>query len=278
MLFGAIGYTILENSLLFPDLKIILISDKHDEDNKYCTSINGDIINSIDISEYLKKLIEKNYTILLEEIPYLGELVTLWNDSDHVMTIRKLYLDCIKDEKIKDKIFAFDIRLDLVKNMSSDYYLEKKLIDYIENIQKFFLLEYDELKELKKLKIYNSNIDKSFLGKYYYDILKKYYFFIKTYQLYLNYKIKDIPTNNEVYDTIDLLLSHIIEFYCTCLIFDLIDKTNRIVVYCGLYHTENIKKNLIKYFKFNKITDRGIVSLEDIDNITQTCSDIPIKL
>lgn len=275
MLFGAIGYTILENSLIFPNLKVILISDKHDEDEKSCKSKSGEIIDSIDISEYLKKLIEKKYTVLLEEIPYLGELVTLWNDSDHVMTIRKLYLECMKDERLKDKIYAFDIRLELVKNMSSEYYLEQKLIDYLKNIQKFFLLEYDEL---KKLKIYNSNIDNSFLGKYYYDILKKYYFFIKTYQQYLNYKIKDIPKYSEVYDTIDLLLANIIEFYCVSLIFDLINKTNRIVVYCGLYHTENIKKNLIKYFKFNKIIDKGIVSLEDIDNITQTCSDIPIKI
>ena len=137
MLFGAIGYTILENSLLFPNLKIILISDKHDEDEKSCKSKSGEIIDSIDISEYLKKLIEKKYTVLLEEIPYLGDLVTLWNESDHVMTIRKLYLECIKNYKTKDRIFAFDIRLDLVKNMSSEYYLDQKLIDYIENMQKF---------------------------------------------------------------------------------------------------------------------------------------------
>ena len=275
MLFGAIGYTILEDSSLFPNLRIILISDKHDEEEKYCKTKNGEIIESIDISEYLKKLIEKNYIVLLEEIPYLGELVTLWNDSDHVMTVRKLYIDCIKDKKLKDKIFAFDIRLDLVKNMTSEYYLEQNLFDYLENIQKFFLLEYDYLKDLK---IYNSNIDNSFLGKYYYNILKKYYFFIKTYQKYLNYKIKDIPNYREVYDTIDMILSHIIEFYCVSLIFDFIDRSEKIVVYCGLYHTQNIKNNLIKYFKFNKITDNGIVSLEDVDNITQTCSDIPIKL
>jgi hypothetical protein len=275
MLFGAIGYTILEDSLLFPNLRIILISDKHDEEEKYCKTKDGEIIDSIDISEYLKKLIEKKYTVLLEEIPYLGELVTLWNNSDHVMTIRKLYLDYIKDDKFKDNIFAFDIRLDLVKNMSSEYYLEQKLFNYIENIQKFFLLEYDYLEDLK---IYNKNIDKSFLGKYYYDILKKYYFFIKSIQPYLGYKIKDIPNYNEVYDTIDLILSHIIEFYCIAKIFDLIDKTNRIVVYCGLYHTQNIKNNLIKYFKFNKIIDNGVVSLEDTDNITHTCSNIPIKL
>lgn len=275
MLFGAIGYTILEKSLLFPNLKVILISDKHDEDNKICKSQNGEIVNSIDIADYLKKLIEKNYTVLLEEIPYQGELVTLWNDSDHVMTVRKLYLECVNNSKTKNNIFAFDIRLDLVKNMSSEYYLEQKLIDYLENIQQFFLLEYDAL---KKLRIYNRNIDNSLLGKYYYDILKKYYFFIKTYQPYLNYKIKYIPKYNEVYDTIDLLLSHIIEFYCVSLIFDLIEKTNKIVIYCGLYHTENIKNKLIEYFKFNKITDKGVVSLNDIEDITQTCSDIPIKL
>jgi len=275
MLFGAIGYTILEDSLLFPNLKIILISDKHDEEEKYCKTKDGNIIDSIDISEYLKKLIEKNYIVLLEEIPYLGELVTLWNNSDHVMTVRKLYLDCIKDDKFKDNIFAFDIRLELVKNMSSEYYLEQKLFDYLENIQKFFLLEYNNL---KKLTIYNKNIDRSFLGSYYYDILKKYYFFIKKYQPYLRYKIKDIPNYNKVYNTIDMLLSHIIEFYCVSIIFDLINKNNKIVVYCGLYHTQNIKNNLIKYFNFNKITDNGIVSLENVDSIIQTCSNIPIKL
>jgi hypothetical protein len=272
MLFGAIGYTILQNSLLFPNLKIILISDKHDEENKICKSSDGNMVESVLISDYLKELIKKDYILLLEEVPSTAELVTLWNDSEHVQSIRQLYLDTLKDDKLKNKIYAFDIRLDLVKNMSPDYYKEQKLSDYLENIQKFFVLESDLFINLA---IYNKNIDKSFLGKYYYELLYKYYFFIMNYKSYLSFKIKDIPNYNEVFDTIEMILSNIIEFFCVAKLFDLINKNNKIIIYCGLYHTQNIKKQLIKYFKFTKITDNGIVDLNDINKISQNCSDFP---
>jgi hypothetical protein len=275
MLFGAIGYTILEKSLLFPNIKIILISDKHDEENKSCKSPDGNIVDSVLISDYLKELIKRDYILLLEEVPSNAELVTLWNDSEHVQSTRQLYLDIKSNEKLKDKIYAFDIRLDLVKNMSPDYYKEQILKIYLENIQKFFLLESDLCKELQ---IYTSNIDRSFLGKYYYEILSKYYFFIMSQKSFLGYKIKDIPNSHEIFDTIDLILSNIIEFYCIAKLFDLIKMNNKIVIYCGLYHTQNIKKNLIKYFKFTKITEKGIVDLQDVDKINQNCSDIPIVL
>jgi hypothetical protein len=275
MLFGAIGYSILEHSEIFSDIKIILISDKHDEEDKICKSYDGKIVDSIMISDYLKKLIGKNYILLLEEIPYGGELVSLWNDSDHVINTRKLYLESLNNEKLKNKIIPFDIRLDLISNMSNEYYLNQILRKYIINITNFCLLKCPIFKEFK---IYE-NIDKSFISSYYREILDKFYFCTKYYEKYLDYKIKDIPHYNNIIDTIELLLSDIMEFYCILKICDLIDRNNKkLVIYCGLYHIEKIKDKLINYFKFRKIYDRGIMKMADIEKINQTCSDIPINV
>jgi hypothetical protein len=273
MLFGAIGYTILENPSEFSNIKIILICDKHDEETKDCKTSDGITTSFILISEYLKKLMDKDYILLLEEIPSSAEIVSLWNDSIHVQSMRNLYLDSIKNLELKDKIFAFDVRLDLVKNMTPEFYLEQRLHDYIKEIKNFFLLKN---KLFSDLKIYNSDIDNSFLGEYYFEILKKYYFFVSYYKDYLDYKIKDIPRYIELYDTIEIILSNIIEFNCVAKLFDLIHKKNKFIIYGGLYHIQNIKKKLIKYFKFNKIINSGIVELEDIHKITQNCSEIPL--
>ena len=276
MLFGAIGYSILEHSEIFSDIKIILISDKHDEENKFCKSSDGKIVDSIMISEYLKKLIGRNYILLLEEIPYTGELISLWNESEHVINTRKLYLESLKNEKLKNKIIPFDIRLDLITNMNSDYYLNQILRKYIANITNFCLLKCPIFKEFK---IYNKNIDKSFISSYYREILDKFYFCIKYYEKYLDHQIKLIPNHNNIIDTIELLLSDIMEFYCILKICDIINTNNKkIVIYCGLYHIEKIKDKLINYFKFRKIYDKGIMRMTDIDKINQTCSDIPINV
>ena len=47
-IYGALGYTILYNSDIFPDTEILLISDNHDEYIKDCNT------KQIMIDEYLK--------------------------------------------------------------------------------------------------------------------------------------------------------------------------------------------------------------------------------
>ena len=106
MIFGAIGYSILGKSTLFPNVKIILISDQHDEPSTSCTSDDGKILPSVLISDYLYKLICEGYILLLEEIPYSGELVGLWENSIHVASTRQLYLNSLTDDKIKSTIIS----------------------------------------------------------------------------------------------------------------------------------------------------------------------------
>lgn len=273
MIYGAIGYSILGKSLLFKNVNIILLADQHDEPTKSCTSDDGKVVPSILISDYLKKLIHNNYIVLLEEIPYDGALVGLWEDSVHVATTRNFYLKYKKYDTFKDRIIPIDIRLDIIKNLDKTYSDEQILGYYIYNIYHFCILKLDCLKNVS---IYNKNLDVSILSECYRNILHKFRFFVKTYENYLNHKIKDIPNNREVYDTIEILLSDIIEFFCVLSIYDMImNNHNKFVIYCGLYHIEKIQNILIKYFKFNILNTYGTMSMERITNNNNICVKFP---
>lgn len=272
MIYGAIGYSILGKSLIFKNVEIILIADQHDEPTSTCTSDDGKIVPFVLISDYLKKLIQNDYIVLLEEIPYDGELVGLWEDSIHVASTRDFYLSCKRNEYLKDRIIPIDIRLDIMKNLDKTYSDEQILGKYIYKIYEFCILKLDLLQNLL---IYNDKIDISILGEYYRKILDKFNYFIKIYGLYLNHKIKDIPNKTEVYDTIEILLSDIIEFFCVSSIYNAImNKKNKFVIYCGLYHTEKIQDILLKYFKFNLLKSHRIMNMvyEQNNNI---CIDYP---
>jgi hypothetical protein len=273
MIFGAIGYSILGKSNIFPNVEIMLISDQHDEPTTSCKSDDGKIIPSILISDYLRKLILDGYILLLEEIPYSGDLIGLWEDSIHVASTRQLYLNSLNSDKLKNKIIPFDIRLDIIKNLDKNYSDNQILFHYIYNINEFCILK---CKHLISLSIYSKNIDKSILGNYYNSILYKFYYFVRNYKSYLNYRIKDIPKKHEIYDTIEILLSDIMEFYCIANIFDLIiNNQTKIVINCGLYHIEKLEKLLCKYFNFNILRVYGAMSMNDIDKIKDICIEIP---
>lgn len=275
MIYGAIGYSILGNSLLFKDVNIILLADQHDEPSKSCTSDDGKVVPHVLISDYLKKLIHNNYVVLLEEIPYDGELIGLWEDSIHVETTRKFYLKYKHIDTFKDRIIPIDIRLNIIKNLDKTYSDKQLLGQYIYNIYEFCILKSDCLKNLS---LYNKKIDDSILSDCYHNILHSFKFFVKTYEKYLSYEIKDIPNNREIYDTIEILLSDIIEFFCVSSIYDMImNNHNKFVIYCGLYHIEKIQYILIKYFEFNLVNTYGTMSMERISNNKNICVKFPEK-
>jgi hypothetical protein len=264
MIYGAIGYSILGESEIFKDIEIILLADQHDEPTSICTSDDGKIVPSVLISEYLKKLLHKNYVVLIEEIPYDGELVGLWEDSVHVKNIRKFYLLYKHHKLYKNNIVAFDIRLDIIQNFDKNYSDEKILQDYINKIYEFCIFK---LNILQHIPLYSNKIDKSILRDCYFKILNNFTYFIKIHKDYLHLKIKDIPNNKEIYNTIDTLLSDIIEFFCVLSIYNMIINNNKkFVVYCGLYHIENIQQILLKYFKFNLLKTYGTMSMKKIIN------------
>ena len=137
MIFGAIGYSNLGKSPIFQDVEIMMISDQHDEPSTSCKSDDGKIIPSILISDYLRKLILNGYILLLEEIPYSGNLVGLWEDSIHVASTRQLYIDSLNYDKLRNKIIPFDIRLEIINNLDRNYSDNQILSHYIYNIYKF---------------------------------------------------------------------------------------------------------------------------------------------
>jgi len=249
-IYGAIGYTILNQSCIFPNTEILLIADMHDEPIKECSS------KQIMIDDFLKIFLKKNYKIILEEIPSTKELVEIFPQSVHIKNLRKLYLDN------QDKIIAVDIRLDLLDTTlleNSPLPITIHLITLFE----FFMI---------KSNLFNNYILKS----YYLKLLKKFRNLIKIYIKYLIKKSSDIDKNKltEIIHSFDDLLVHIMDYYTICKLYDILkeNKYNKIVINCGLYHVEQLEKNIIKYLKFNLKKTEGVTKIKDtkINNLNKT--------
>jgi len=253
-IFGMIGYTILYNSFIFPNTEILIISDMHDESIKNCTPYK-----QINIEDLLNTYIEKEYKILLEEIPNKKELIPLFPDSEHVNNTRKFYL------KNFDKIIGFDIRLDLIDVTA----LEKSsvpLITHFVRLFEFFMIR-SKLFELPIVK------------KYYLKMLLKFYKFMNHYKEHIKYTYIKInkTTFEKLMKNLNDLLSDIIEFYCFCRLFSELkeNKINKIVINCGLYHAEKLIDNIKKYLHYSIKKQNGINSLMEINqNNNSLCIDI----
>ena len=243
LIFGAIGYTILYNSYLFSDYEILLIYDSHDEQVKQC---NTNKENDIQINNYLELLLEKNYVIMIEEVPINPDkktLVGLWNDSVHVKNIRYFF------EKNNNNInlIPFDIRFELIDSFDETDYNTQTLKKYVHNMYKFFIFKHPFFKDLL---LYSKSIDVSFIKNYYITLLIKFHKLIMTHKEDLNKQIQHINNNKELIDNINNLLSDIMEFYVILRLYNDMQNNKKIVIYGGLIHINNIKKILIKYYKF----------------------------
>jgi len=254
MIYGAIGYSILKNSDIFHNSQIILISDNHDINYKNCGTSEPDI----QIDFYLEYLLNKNYIVMIEEIPNTKELISLFPNSSHVNNIRNFYINN-KDNK---NIIPIDIRFEIIDNHEEAYYDEQILKNYIFKIYEFFMLEHNFFKNLS---LYSQNIDNTILKTHYKILLNKFISFIKKYNKYLEYKIKDIFYKSILINEITKILSDIMEFYILIKLYDFLNDGNKkIIIYAGLYHIDNIKKLLIKYYKYKEIDNYGITNMNDI--------------
>lgn len=253
-IYGIIGYTILYNSLIFPNTEILIISDMHNEPIKNCSPYK-----QINIEDLLNKYIVKDYKILLEEIPNNKELIPLFPDSDHVNNTREFYL------KNFDKIIGFDIRLDLI-DVTALENSSVPLITHFVRLFEFFMVK-SKLFELPIIK------------KYYLKMLLKFYKFINHYKDHLKYNYEKINklVFHKLITNLNDLLSDIIEFYCFCRLFAELkeNKIKKFVINCGLYHAENIINNIKKYLNYSIKTQNGINSLEETNHYnTNLCIDI----
>lgn len=242
-IYGAIGYVILNDSILFPNTEILIISDNHDEEYKSCFSDK-----EIMIDKFLKLYLKDNYKIFLEEIPSNKELIELFPSSSHIKNLRNLYLNNM------DKIIGIDIRLnlmDITKLNNSNI----PLIYHYKPIYNFFMT---------KSKLYDIPI----INNYYIVLLNKFNNMIKKYyDVITNKSIIDKNILDNIKMDTDNILSDIMEFYAFCRLYaELKDKkNNKLIINCGLYHAENIKNNIIKYLKYNIKKESGINNMSEIN-------------
>jgi hypothetical protein len=252
-IYGIIGYTILNNSLIFPNTEILIISDMHNEPMKNCSPYK-----QINIEHLLKIYIDKEYKILLEEIPNNKELIPLFPESNHVNNTRKFYLNNF------DKIIGFDIRLDLI-DITALENSSIPLITHFVRLFEFFMIQ-SKLFELPIIK------------KCYFKILIKFYKFCNQYKEELKFTYQQI--NKLVFDqlisNLSDLLSDIIEFYCFCRLFNELkeNKIKKFVINCGLYHAEKISNLIQKYLHYSIKIHNGINSINMINyNTENLCVD-----
>lgn len=272
MIYGTIGYSILNNSSIFPNNEIILLADSHDEKYKKCDPDN--IYNTdIQINDFLESLLNKNHILMIEEIPNTKDLVPLFPESTHVKNIRNFY---IKNQHNKNLI-PIDIRFEFIDNYEEGYYDDQILSNYIYKIYKFFVFEHDFFFGLN---LYSKNIDMSILKDYYIKLLTDFNLFVKKNKLYMYDKIKNIPNKDILIDNINDILSDIMELYVIMKLFEIFitnEKPNKkIIIYTGLYHTDNIKQTLLKYYKFTEIKKDGITEMKDKHKYMRDCINIMI--
>ena len=231
MIYGTSGYSILNNSSIFPNNEIILLADSHDEKYKKCDPDN--IYNTdIQINDFLESLLNKNHILMIEEIPNTKDLVPLFPESTHVKNVRDFY---IKSQHNKNLI-PIDIRFEFIDNYEEGYYDDQILTDF--------------------------NL------------------FVKKNKLYMYDKIKNIPNKDILIDNINNILSDIMELYVLMKLFEIFitnKKSNiKIIIYTGLYHTDNIKQALLKYYKFTEIKKDGITEMKDKHKYIRDCINLII--
>jgi hypothetical protein len=274
LIFGSIGYTILYNKLY--DCEILLLSDNHDEIVKQCN--RSDLLGSsyernpnkeddIQINDYLQTLLDKNYIIMIEEVPFRIDkkiLVGLWDNSDHVKNIRIFFEKNIKNKKL----IPFDIRFELIDSFDPTDYNNKSLKDYILNINNFFILKHYFFNDLL---LYSKKIDDSVIRRYYITLMMKFYKLCNENKQNMNIEIKSIINKDILIEKIQELLSEIMGFYVLLKLYDLININKKIVIYGGLYHIDNIKTLLIKYYDFviKEQYGKNDFILNDIDDNNQ---------
>jgi len=257
LIYGSTGYTILYNKSF--DCEILLLSDNHDEHIKQC---NSNKKNDIQINDYLKGLLDKNYIIMVEEVPFRADkttLIGLWDNSDHVKNVRNFYENNITNKNL----IPFDIRFELIDSFDPIDYNESILKNYIKNIYKFFMLEHDFFNDLI---LYSKKIDDSVIKRYYITLMIKFLNLCEKNKMYLNNKIKSIKNKDMLIEKIQDLVSDIMEFYILIKLYDTIKLNKKIVIYGGLYHVINIQNLLIKYYDFIILEKYGKMNIEEKDD------------
>jgi len=197
---------------------------------------------SLKIKNITDKLLIKN--IQINKTKFINKLYqTIQNTYSSDINIPKYTIKNLKkihtinDESLLFKFYKL-YKPNEIKSLSDfiRFYIENNLID-IDKI-KNDILKNDELTKL--------------FNEIYFD---------KDERL----EIKDIFYKSILINEITKILSDIMEFYILIKLYDFLNDGNKkIIIYAGLYHIDNIKKLLIKYYKYKEIDNYGITNMNDI--------------
>jgi hypothetical protein len=264
---GSIGYTLLSNN----KHKVLVLADVHSK-LPYCKE------NSKYISEWFKTKFNKT-NLLLEEVPRRDthKLEELWLSSPHTQKLKDLYIDN------PEIINAIDIRPFLIP-FSWELVFDKsvkdiKLKHYLIFIDSFFKLEHPYLKQTLG-EIYTEDyLRKSDLGNHFVDIKKILMKLIENNNTYLNKMIRQIVEEDKNFlEKINYLISRCMEWYCIALIYKNKQNNQNFIIHAGLFHTDNIVEDLVKYHHYTIIEQDGVNSMDEKYNNHSGCLHLPVEI
>lgn len=273
---GSIGYTLLHNEK--SDTYILILADNHAE-LSYCMN------NNKFISDWLKEKMD-TVNIILEEVPRddnikLGEL---WATSPHTQKLKELFLnrpDAINGFDIRPHLIPFTLKVDTDNSRLN-------LLHYFSFINSFYKIEHENCKKWLG-PIYSVDFFRNSHLGYHFAKNKKEIkeTILPKIQSYLLMDIHELKKeNNDLFklidEMVDYLLSNIMEWFCLALIYKKIydskNKKRNFIIHAGLYHTQNIIKNLIEIYNFKIVKQEGSNHMDEIFNNPSGCLQLPYDI
>ena len=268
---GNIGITILENN----NKIIILLADDH-SNTKYCDSSSLDY--HINIEDFLKKALDSEQQILLEEIPRDGfNLQELWPNSPHTQNLKTLFLDNIDINGIDIRPYLIPFSWENLETDTSPELRNYSIIKYINKLNEFFKLEgnfYNKIfyPIMKKVIIYNNGLGKNLIHikNKFIRLRKEIYQLDKPISYYFDNK-------KYILEEISNICDEIMEFNTLLNVFTTNKKS---IIHTGLFHSFNILTWLINSYNFNVIYKNGINQFppNKSSNDIKACVYIPINI
>lgn len=261
---GSIGYTLLSND----KHKVLVLADVHSK-LPYCKE------NSKYISEWFETKFHKS-NILLEEVPRRDthKLEELWMSSPHTQKLKNLYLEnpeIINAIDIRPYLIPFSWELVFDKNVN-----DVKLKYYLVFIDSFFKLNHPYVLMILENIYTPEYLKTSNLGTHFVDIKERMIKLIENNNNYLNKNIREIvEIDRDFLEKINYIISRCMEWFCIALIYKHENNNKNFIIHAGLFHTDNIVNDLIKYHKYKIIEKDGVNSMDEKYNNQSGCLQLP---
>ena len=269
-IYGAIGYTILEN----PNTKkkIIILADMHDSLSE-CS-------DKTSVSDWFKSKFDSS-EILLEEVPRENfELQELWGQSAHTQSLKHLFLDNpTKIVPVDIRPFLIPFSWEIINNTSYDPKINLVCLkEYLGMIDLFFTVRQEYL--LKKNSNYIlENLKHTIHGKHYIKIKQNYHKFLINHKHLLKTLLVQIYHKNiSILEEINDILNDIMEWYICSKVLETKDKSA--IIHAGLAHSEKVIQWLINHYNYKSILFNGVNEMNQLNFSTPLsgCVYLPTEL